>query len=294
MSTQVSTAELAAEVREAIAALKKSGNVEKAGIVTRVGDGVAWIYGMSAAGYSEMLEIEGVDGATVSAFALNLMEDEIGAVLLGSDVEVKAGAKVKLSGKVLEVPVGPELTGRVVDPLGRPLDDKGPIKTKLSGLVERPAPGVLDRKSVHEPLMTGIMSVDGMVPIGRGQRELIIGDRQTGKTAIAIDTMINQGRQKTGVVNIYVAVGQKMSKVARLVERLEREGVMDQTIVVATSANDPASLQYLAPYAGAAMGEYFRDNSEHALIIYKCHYCFDDLLDEKLILVMFSTYTLDY
>lgn len=268
MSTQVSTAELAQEVRDAISALKTSGNVEKTGVITRVGDGVAWIYGLSAAGYSEMLEIEGADGSTVSAFALNLMEDEIGAVLLGSDTSVKAGAKVRLSGKVLEVPVGPELVGRIVDPLGRPLDDKGPIKTKLMGLVERPAPGVLARKSVHEPLMTGLMAIDGMVPIGRGQRELIIGDRQTGKTAVAVDTMINQSKQKTGVINIYVAIGQKMSKVARIVERLEREGVMEQTIVVATSANDPASLQYLAPYAGAAMGEYFRDNSQHALITY--------------------------
>jgi F-type H+/Na+-transporting ATPase subunit alpha len=268
MSTQVSTAELAQEVREAIKSLKSSGNVEKTGIVTRIGDGVAWIYGLSAAGYSEMLEIEGANGMSVSAFALNLMEDEIGAVLLGSDVNVKAGAKVRLSGTVLEVPIGPELVGRVVDPLGRPLDGKGVIETKLMGLVERPAPGVLARKSVHEPLMTGLMAVDGMVPIGRGQRELIIGDRQTGKTAVAVDTMINQAKQKTGVVNIYVAIGQKMSKVARMVERLEREGVMEQTIVVATSANDPASLQYLAPYSGAAMGEYFRDSGQHALIIY--------------------------
>jgi F-type H+-transporting ATPase subunit alpha len=268
MATEVSVKDLAAEVRAAIAGLKATGGVEKTGVVTRIGDGVAWIYGLSAAGYSEMLEIEGENGETVNAFALNLMEDEIGAVLLGADTKVKAGAKVRLSGKVLEVPVGPELVGRVVDPLGNPLDDKGPIKTKLTGLVERPAPGVLARKSVHEPLMTGLMAIDAMVPIGRGQRELIIGDRQTGKTAVALDTMINQAKQKTGVVNIYVAVGQKMSKVARLVERLEREGVMDQTIVVATSANDPASLQYLAPYAGAAMGEYFRDNSQHALIIY--------------------------
>ena len=268
MSTDVNIKELSAEVRAAISELKSSGNVENAGVVTRIGDGVAWIYGLSKAGYSEMLQIEGVDGETIDAFALNLMEDEIGAVLLGEDTKVKAGAKVKLSGKVLEVPVGPELIGRIVDPLGRPLDDKGPVKTKLTGLVERPAPGVLNRKSVHEPLMTGIVAVDAMVPIGRGQRELIIGDRQTGKTAVAIDTMINQAKQKTGVINIYVAVGQKMSKVARMVERLEREGVMDQTIVVATSANDPAPLQYLAPYAGAAMGEYFRDNSEHALIIY--------------------------
>lgn len=268
MSGEVSVKELAAEVRQAIAELKKSGGVEKTGVVTRIGDGVAWIYGLSDAGYSEMLEIEGASGKPINAFALNLMEDEIGAVLLGNDVEVKAGARVRLSGKVLEVPIGPELVGRVVDPLGRPLDDKGPIKTNLTGLVERPAPGVLDRKSVHEPLMTGLMSIDAMVPIGRGQRELIIGDRQTGKTAVAVDTMINQAKQKTGVINIYVAVGQKMSKVARMVERLEREGVMDQTIIVATSANDPASLQYLAPYSGAAMGEYFRDNSQHALIIY--------------------------
>ena len=268
MSTNVSTAELAKEVREAISALKSSGNVEKTGIVTRIGDGVAWIYGLSAAGYSEMLEIEGENGETVSAFALNLMEDEIGAVLLDSDVKVKAGAKVRLSGQVLEVPIGPELVGRVVDPLGKPLDNKGPVATKLKGLVERPAPGVLARKSVHEPRMTGLMAIDAMVPIGRGQRELIIGDRQTGKTAVAVDTMINQAKQGTGVINIYVAIGQKMSKVARMVERLEREGVMEQTIVVATSASDPASLQYLAPYSGAAMGEYFRDNSQHALITY--------------------------
>ena len=268
MATDVSVKDLAAEVRAAINELKTTSGVDKAGVVTRIGDGVAWIYGLSAAGYAEMLEIEGENGEMVSAFALNLMEDEIGAVLLGEDTKVKAGAKVRLSGKVLEVPVGPELVGRVVDPLGRPMDDKGPIKTKLMGLVERPAPGVLARKSVHEPLMTGLMAIDGMVPIGRGQRELIIGDRQTGKTAVAVDTMINQAKQKTGVVNIYVAIGQKMSKVARIIERLEREGVMDQTIIVATSANDPASMQYLAPYSGAAMGEYFRDNSQHALITY--------------------------
>ncbi len=267
----VSVKELSADIKKAIEALKQSPQIENVGVVTRVGDGVAWIYGLSKAGYAEMLDIEATDGGTVPAFALNLQEDEIGAVLLGSDVHVKAGAKVRLSGKVLEVPVGPELVGRVVDPLGRPLDDKGPIKAKATGLIERPAPGVLARKSVDEPMMTGLVSIDAMVPIGRGQRELIIGDRQTGKTAIAVDTMINQYRQKSGIVNIYVAVGQKLSKVARLIERLKREGVMDQTIVVATSASDPASLQYLAPYAGAAMGEYFRDNKQHALIV------FDDL-----------------
>ena len=264
---EINVKELSSELKAAIDKLKASPDIENVGIVTRVGDGIAWIYGLSSCGYSEMIEIEGESG-TVPAFALNLMEDEIGAVLMGEDVRVKAGARVKLTGQILEVPVGPELVGRVVDPLGNPLDDKGPIKTKQKGLIERPAPGVLDRKSVHEPLMTGLMAIDAMVPIGRGQRELIIGDRQTGKTAVALDTMINQHKQKTGVINIYVAVGQKMSKVARLIERLKREGVMDQTIVVATSASDPASLQYLAPYAGAAMGEYFRDNGEHALIIY--------------------------
>lgn len=266
--SDLSVKDLSKDIRDAIAALKESPQVEKVGIVTRVGDGIAWIYGLSDCGFNEMLEIDGADGVKVPGFALNLMEDEIGAVLLGDDVNVRAGAKVRLTGKVLEVPVGPELVGRVVDPLGNPLDDKGPIKTKKTGLIEQSAPGVLDRKSVHEPLMTGLMSIDAMVPIGRGQRELIIGDRQTGKTAVAIDTMINQHRQGTGVINIYVAVGQKLSKVARMVERLKREGVMDQTIVIATSASDPASLQYLAPYAGTAMGEYFRDNSQHALIIY--------------------------
>lgn len=263
----ISVKELSADIKKAIDDLKTSPEIETVGVVTRVGDGIAWIYGLSGCGYSEMLEIES-DKGVVPAFALNLMEDEIGAVLMGDDVRVKAGARVKLTGKVLEIPVGPELVGRIVDPLGRPLDDKGPIKTKQMGLIERPAPGVLDRKSVNEPLMTGLLAIDAMVPIGRGQRELIIGDRQTGKTAVALDTMINQHKQKTGVINIYVAVGQKLSKVARLVERLKREGVMDQTIVVATSAADPASLQYLAPYAGAAMGEYFRDNGKHALIIY--------------------------
>ncbi len=268
MSEDLSIKQLSADIRKAIEELKHLPEAEKVGIVTRVGDGIAWIYGLSEAGFNEMLEIDALDGGSVTAFALNLMEDEIGAVLLGEDTRVKAGAKVRLTGKVLEVPVGKDLIGRVVDPLGRPLDDKGPIKTTHTMPVERSAPGVLDRKSVHEPLATGITAIDAMVPIGRGQRELIIGDRQTGKTAIAVDTMINQHRQKTGVINIYVAIGQKVSKVARMVERLKREGVMDQTIVVATSAADPASLQYLAPYAGATMGEYFRDNKQHALIIY--------------------------
>lgn len=268
MANDVSVKELSADVRAAIEQLKNRPEIEQIGVVTRVGDGIAWIYGLNAVGYNEMIEIETKDGGSLTAFALNLGEDEIGAVLLGDERAVSAGTKARLTGKIVEVPVGPEMVGRVVDPLGRPLDDRGPIKTTHTSLVERAAPGVLARKSVHEPLMTGLLSIDAMVPIGRGQRELIIGDRQTGKTAIAVDTMINQHRQNTGVINIYVAIGQKLSKVARLVERLKREGVMDQTIIVATSAADPASLQYLAPYAATAMGEYFRDNGQHALIIY--------------------------
>jgi F-type H+-transporting ATPase subunit alpha len=265
---ELSIKELSDDIRAAIADLKTRPEIEEVGVVTRVGDGVAWIYGLRRAGFNEMIDIEGNDGRPVTAFALNLGEDEIGAVLLGEDVDVKAGAKARLSGKVLEVPVGPELVGRVVDPLGNPLDGGEPIKAKLTSRVERTAPGVLDRKSVHEPLMTGLMAIDAIVPIGRGQRELIIGDRQTGKTAIAVDTMVNQARQKTGVINVYVAIGQKLSKIAALQERLKREGVMDQTIIVATGPSDPAALLYLAPYAGAAMGEYFRDNKQHALIIY--------------------------
>ena len=265
--SKIDVTELAKSLREKIAQLEATEGLEDAGVVIRVGDGVAWVHGLNSAGYSEVLEIE-TDGGTVEAFALNLMEDEIGAVILGGEDKVKAGASVRRKGSVLDVPVGEELLGRVVDPLGRPLDDGPAIKTKKRGLIERPAIGVMGRKSVHEPLMTGIMSIDAMFPIGRGQRELIIGDRQTGKTAIAIDTMINQARQKTGVVNVYVAIGQKLSKIARLVDRLKEEGVMGQTIIVATSPSDAASLLYLAPYAGTAMGEYFRDNGGHALMIY--------------------------
>jgi F-type H+-transporting ATPase subunit alpha len=260
--------ELSSELKAAIEQLQSSKGLEEVGVVTRVGDGVAWIYGLNNCGFNEVLQIDGIDGKPVEAFALNLMEDEIGAVLLGEDSQVRAGARVKLSGSVLTVPVGQALLGRVVDPLGRPLDGKGPVKSTERGLVERNAPGVIDRKSVFQPLATGIMAIDSLTAIGLGQRELIIGDRQTGKTAIAVDAMINQGRQKTGVINVYVAIGQKLSKISRLVERLKEEGVMDQTIIVATSAADPASLLYLAPYAGTAMAEYFRDNKQHALIIY--------------------------
>ncbi len=264
---ELAVTELAASLRDAITNLEMHEGLEAHGIVTRVGDGVAWVHGLRDAGYSEVLEIETKHGV-VEAFALNLMEDEIGAVILGDDHEVAAGNTVKLKGQVLEVPVGPELLGRVVDPLGRPIDGGPAIKAKQTGRVEREAIGVMGRKHVHEPMMTGIMAIDAMFPVGRGQRELIIGDRQTGKTAVAIDTMINQAKQKTGVINVYVAVGQKLSKIARLVDRLKAEGVMEQTIVVATGPSDPASLLYLAPYAGTAMGEYFRDKGEHALMIY--------------------------
>lgn len=268
MSDKISIEAISAELKAAIANLDVSGKVEQTGVVTRVGDGVAWIYGLTGCGFNELIEIDGTNGESVQAFVLNLLEDEVGAVLLGEEVLVKAGAKVKTTGKVVEVPVGPELVGRVIDPLGNALDGGPKIKTKQNGLVERPAPGVLDRKSVEEPMMTGIMAIDTMVPIGRGQRELIIGDRQTGKTAIALDTMLSQAKSGSDIISIYVAVGQKMSKVARLVDRLKSEGAMDKAIVIATSASDPASLQFLAPYAGAAIGEYIRDNGGHALIIY--------------------------
>ncbi len=264
----VSIRDLSQDIRKAIEEIKTRPAIEEVGVVARIGDDIAWIYGLSKCGYSDMIEIESASGQKVIAFALNLGEDEIGAVLLGSELDIKAGDTARLVGKVLEVPVGPELIGRVVDPLGNPLDGGGPIKAKHYSRVERQAPGVLDRRVVHEPIMTGLVAIDAMVPIGRGQRELIIGDRQTGKTAIAVDTMVNQARQKTGVINIYVAIGQKLSKIAALQERLRREGVMQQTIIVATSPADPAALLYLAPYAGCAMGEYFRDNKGHALIIY--------------------------
>ena len=266
--SEINVKDLSADIRKAIQTLKDRPDIQNVGVVTRVGDGVAWIYGLRECGFNEVLEIDNYDGSKTTAFALNLGENEIGAVVLGSDLGIKAGARVVLTGKTLEVPVGPELLGRVIDPLGNPLDGKGPIKAKLTGSIENTAPGVLARKSVHEPLMTGITAIDALVPIGRGQRELIIGDRQTGKTALAVDTMINQHRQKTGVVNIYVAIGQKASKVARIIERLKREGVMEQTVIVSTSAADSASLQYLAPYAGTAVGEYFRDSKGHALIIH--------------------------
>ena len=227
-----------------------------------MGDGIARIYGLGEAMSGELLEFPG----GLAGMVLNLEEDNVGAVLLGRDDNIKEGDEVKRTGRIMEVPIGPEMVGRVVDGLGQPIDGKGPIKTEKFGPIERTAPGVIDRKSVHEPMQTGIKSIDGMIPIGRGQRELIIGDRQTGKTAVAIDAIINQKGQN--MFCIYVAVGQKRSTVARVVKTLEQQGAMEYTIVVSASASDPAPMQFIAPYAGCAMGEYFRDNGQHCLIVY--------------------------
>lgn len=250
------------QLKERIDKFEAAPKAETVGEVVSVGDGIAEVSGLSEVQASEMLEFTG----GVLGVALNLGENSVGATLLGDYTEVKEGDEVKSLGKILSVPVGDGLVGRVVNPLGQPLDGKGPIKTNTSYPVEKIAPGVIDRQSVNEPLQTGIKAIDSMIPIGRGQRELIIGDRQTGKTAIAIDTIINQ--KDSGVISIYVAVGQKESKVARIVKDLENYGAMENTIVVVAGASDPAALSYIAPFAGAAMGEYFMDNGKDALIVY--------------------------
>jgi F-type H+-transporting ATPase subunit alpha len=237
-------------------------DIREVGTVTSVGDGIARIHGLDQVMYNELLEFP----RDVFGLALNLEEESVGAVLLGESHLVKEGDLVRRSRRIMQVPAGPALVGRVVNPLGQPLDGKGPIHSDVSVFVERLAPGVVDRLPVREPLQTGIKAIDAMIPIGRGQRELIIGDRQTGKTAIAIDTILNQ--KGTGVTCIYVAIGQKNSTVAYIIKVLEDHGAMDYTIVVAASASDPSPLQYLAPYSGCAMGEYFRDRGEHALLVY--------------------------
>jgi F-type H+/Na+-transporting ATPase subunit alpha len=243
------------------------GGVELAevGTVLSVGDGIARIYGLDNVASGELLTFPG----NISGIALNLEEDNVGAVLMGDTSQIKEGDIVKRTSRIAEVPVGDGLIGRVVDALGNPIDGKGPIQSSENRRVEVKAPGIVKRKSVHEPLQTGLKAIDAMVPIGRGQRELIIGDRQTGKTAVAIDTIINQ--RGTGVICIYVAIGQKRSSVAQVVEKLREYGALDHTIVVAATASEPAPLAFIAPYAGCSMGEYFRDNGKHALII------FDDL-----------------
>jgi F-type H+-transporting ATPase subunit alpha len=237
-------------------------DIREVGTVTSVGDGIARIYGLDRVMYNELLEFP----RDVFGLALNLEEESVGAVLLGESHLVKENDLVRRTHRIMQVPAGPALIGRVVNPLGRPLDGKGPIRTDVHMFVECLAPGVVDRLPVREPLQTGIKAIDAMIPIGRGQRELIIGDRQTGKTALAIDTILNQ--KGTGVICIYVAIGQKNSTVAYLVKVLEDYGAMDYSIVVAASASDPSPLQYLAPYSGCAMGEYFRDKGEHALLVY--------------------------
>lgn len=236
--------------------------VDEVGTVLEVGDGIAQIYGISNCMAGEMLEFS--NGA--SGLAFNLEENSIGAVILGEYTDLKEGDEVKRTGTVMQVPVGPALLGRVVDPLGNPLDGKGPIQTEHYRPVESPAPGIADRKSVHEPLLTGIKAIDSMIPVGRGQRQLIIGDRGIGKTAIAIDTIINQ--KGKDVVCVYVAVGQKGSTIAGVVDRLQREGAMDYTIVVSAPASAPAPLQFIAPYAGCAMAEHFMYDGGHTLCVY--------------------------
>ncbi len=249
-------------LKEKIAEFKPEISVDEVGTVVEVGDGIARMTGLAAALSSEMLEFSG----GIYGVVLNLEEETVGAMLLGGAESVKEGDIVKRTGKILSVPVGPSLVGRVVDPLGNPLDGKGPIKEKAFYPIEKVAPGVLSREPVSEPLQTGIKAIDSMIPIGRGQRELIIGDRQTGKTAVAVDTIINQ--KGKDVICIYVAIGQKESKVARIVAKLEESGAMEHTIVVVAGASSAAALSYIAPYAGCAMGEYFMDQGAHALVIY--------------------------
>ncbi len=254
--------EISSIIKNQIENYDQKVEVAETGTVISVGDGIARIYGLESAMAGELLEFpHGVFGMT-----LNLEEDNVGAALLGDDAKIVEGDTVKRTARIVDVPVGPELLGRVVNSLGVPIDGKGPLDAKERRRIEVKAPGIIARKSVHEPMQTGLKAIDSMVPIGRGQRELIIGDRQTGKTAVAIDTIINQ--KDNDVKCIYVAIGQKESTVAQVVEKLRQAGALDYTIVVASTASQSAPLQYLAPYAGVSMGEYFRDNGEHALIVY--------------------------
>ena len=240
---------------------KKATKLE-VGTVLEVGDGIARVYGLDNVQAGELVEFPG----SITGMALNLQEDNVGVVIFGEDRTIKEGDEVKRTERIAEIPVGEGLFGRVVNPLGEPIDGKGPIASKETRLIETIAPGIVARKSVHEPMQTGLKAIDSMVPIGRGQRELIIGDRQTGKTAIAIDTIINQ---KGGdLICIYVGIGQKRSTIAQIVQRLENEGAMEHTIVVSSTASEPAPLQFLAPYSGVSIGEYFRDKGKHVLCVY--------------------------
>jgi F-type H+-transporting ATPase subunit alpha len=258
----IKASEISDIIRQQIENFETGVTVMEVGTVIKVGDGIAEIHGLEKVMAGELLEFP----HEVRGLALNLEEDKVGAVLFGEFQAIKEGDLVKRTGRIMEVPVGDALIGRVVDALGNPIDNRGPIIADSHSPIERIAPGVVDRQPVKEPLQTGLKAIDSMVPIGRGQRELIIGDRQTGKTAVAVDTIINQ--KGKDVICIYVAIGQKASTVAQVVKTLQDSGAMDYTIVVKATASDPAAMQFLAPYSGAAMGEYYRDNGRHALTIY--------------------------
>jgi F-type H+-transporting ATPase subunit alpha len=259
---QLNPSEISDIIKSRIEQLDVTSEAQNEGTVVSVTDGIIRIHGLTNVMYGEMIEFEG----GVYGMALNLERDSVGAIVLGEYKSLAEGQTCKCTGRILEVPVGPELQGRVVDALGNPIDGKGPVNAQMTDALEKIAPGVIARQSVDEPVQIGLKSIDTMVPIGRGQRELIIGDRQVGKTAIAVDAIINQ--KDSGIKCIYVAVGQKASSVAAVVRKLEEHGAMDHTIVVAATASDPAAMQYLAPFAGCTMGEYYRDRGEDALIIY--------------------------
>jgi len=259
---QLNPSEISDLIRQRIDQLDVSSEARNVGTIVSVSDGIIRIHGLTDVMYGEMIEFDG----GVYGMALNLERDSVGAVVLGDYKSLAEGQSCRCTGRILEVPVGPELQGRVVDALGAPIDGKGPVNAALTDALEKVAPGVIARQSVDQPVQIGLKAIDAMVPIGRGQRELIIGDRQIGKTAIAVDAIINQ--KGTGIKCVYVAVGQKTSSVAAVVRKLEEHGAMDHTIVVAANASDPAAMQYLAPFAGCTMGEYYRDRGEDALIIY--------------------------
>ena len=254
--------EISELIKQKIEGFKLDFNKEETGIVISIGDGIAQIYGLENVMYNELIEFP----HDIFGIALNLEEDNVGAVILGEGFKINEGDIVKRTGRVISVPAGEALIGRIVNPIGKPLDDKGPIETKTYMPIESIAPGVIDRMPVKEPLQTGIKAIDAMIPIGRGQRELIIGDRQTGKTTIALDTIINQ--KKEDVICVYVAIGQKQSTIAQVIKTLEDTGAIDYSIVVVASASEPAAMQYIAPYAGCAMGEYFMKKGKHSLLIY--------------------------
>lgn len=259
---QLNPSEISEIIKERIDSLDVSSEAQNEGTIVSVSDGIIRIHGLADVMYGEMIEFEG----GIYGMALNLERDSVGAVILGDYKSLAEGQKARCTGRILEVPVGPELEGRVLDALGSPIDGKGPLNAKMTDALEKVAPGVIDRQSVDQPVQIGLKAIDAMVPIGRGQRELIIGDRQIGKTAIAVDAIINQ--KDSGIKCIYVAIGQKASSVAAVVRKLEEHGAMAHTIVVAATAADPAAMQYLAPFAGCTMGEYYRDRGQDALIIY--------------------------